>query len=398
MNEQTRERPPPQAQEPAFTVFVRGFTTHEGQQEAERALEVLFRDVAPDKIRVAVDRLSGQCKGFAHIDFKTEDGANQAVQTLNGTATANGELSVEMSNSWQSRQRGGGGGGGGGPASTKPREQWTSVFVRGLCADDGAPRIEEWLRAALEVTPARVRVGVDRSTGLAKNWAHVHFVKHADAMRAIDELSGMKTPSGTEVKAEMSIPRDQMRDRKMGGDARPPAPHGGSAPPQVGEAGDAPGAPPPPPAEPTFGLSGLLAQEANTTAKGVSLKYAEPADKAMPRRSFRLYVFKNGEMLKGNNGVLHLHRQSMYLFGRDTDAADIPTEHASCSKQHAVLQFRVREGSTEVRPYVIDLESTNGTRLNGDRIDSAMYIELKHKDMVSFGKSQREYVLIEEED
>jgi hypothetical protein len=34
-----------------------------------------------------------------------------------------------------------------------------------------------------------------------------------------------------------------------------------------------------------------------------------------------------------------LHRrQSMYLFGRERRVADIPTDHPSCSKQHAVIQ------------------------------------------------------------
>ena len=41
--------------------------------------------------------------------------------------------------------------------------------------------------------------------------------------------------------------------------------------------------------------------------------------------------------------VLHIHRQSGYLLGRDRKVADIPIDHPSCSKQHAVLQFRSME-------------------------------------------------------
>lgn len=33
-------------------------------------------------------------------------------------------------------------------------------------------------------------------------------------------------------------------------------------------------------------------------------------------------------------------RSSCYLFGRERRVADVPTDHPSCSKQHAVLQFR----------------------------------------------------------
>ena len=38
--------------------------------------------------------------------------------------------------------------------------------------------------------------------------------------------------------------------------------------------------------------------------------------------------------------LLHIYRQSAYLIGRDRAVADIHTEHPSCSKQHAALQFR----------------------------------------------------------
>ena len=37
---------------------------------------------------------------------------------------------------------------------------------------------------------------------------------------------------------------------------------------------------------------------------------------------------------------LYIHRQSYYLIGRERRVVDIATDHPSCSKQHAVLQFR----------------------------------------------------------
>lgn len=52
---------------------------------------------------------------------------------------------------------------------------------------------------------------------------------------------------------------------------------------------------------------------------------------------FLRYIFKGDEELP----FLPLHRQSAYLIGRDRKVADIPTDHPSCSKQHAVLQYRL---------------------------------------------------------
>ena len=39
--------------------------------------------------------------------------------------------------------------------------------------------------------------------------------------------------------------------------------------------------------------------------------------------------------------LLHIHRQSAYLAGRDRTVTDIPLEHPSCSKQHAAIQCTV---------------------------------------------------------
>lgn len=49
-----------------------------------------------------------------------------------------------------------------------------------------------------------------------------------------------------------------------------------------------------------------------------------------------------------------------------------------------------------VRPYIIDLGSGNGTFLNNKRIEPQRYYELKEKDVLKFGFSSREYVLLHE--
>jgi len=59
-----------------------------------------------------------------------------------------------------------------------------------------------------------------------------------------------------------------------------------------------------------------------------------------------------------------------------------------------VLQYRFV--NNRVRPYIIDLGSSNGTYLNNQRIDPQKYVELMEKDMLKFGYSSREYVLLHE--
>ena len=91
---------------------------------------------------------------------------------------------------------------------------------------------------------------------------------------------------------------------------------------------------------------------------------------------------------------MHLHRQSAYLIGKDRKIADIPVDHPSCSRQHAVLQYRFVKN--KVLPYIIDLNSSNGTYLNNQKIDPQRYVELREKDVLKFGYSSREYVLLHE--
>jgi len=148
--------------------------------------------------------------------------------------------------------------------------------------------------------------------------------------------------------------------------------------------------------KPNFGLSGKLTEETNTY-KGVVIKYNEPQEARKPRKKWRLYPFKGDDALP----VMHIHRQSAYLLGRDRRIADLPIDHPSCSKQHAVLQYRLVEykrengrGGLIVKPYIIDLGSANGTYVNNQRIESERYVELLEKDVLKFGFSSREYVLL----
>lgn len=147
-----------------------------------------------------------------------------------------------------------------------------------------------------------------------------------------------------------------------------------------------------------FGLSGKLAEDTNKV-NGTLVKYSEPLEARKPKRRWRLYPFKGEKPLP----TMYIHRQSCYLVGRDRKICDLPVDHPSCSKQHAALQYRLmpferEDGSAgkRVRPYLIDLESANGTFLNNKPIDAKKYYELIEKDVIKFGFSSREYVLLHE--
>jgi smad nuclear-interacting protein 1 len=170
-----------------------------------------------------------------------------------------------------------------------------------------------------------------------------------------------------------------------------------------------------------FGLSGALASDTQTgnARDGITLKFSEPPEARIPNTRWRLYVFrrKASDAKAGADSdkkddddlldVYHISRQSAYLFGRERKVADIPVDHGSLSKQHCVLQYRALPSKSssligeptrlQCKPYLMDLESTNGTFINGVRLDAARYYELRRGDVITLGASTREYVLLTEQ-
>lgn len=164
--------------------------------------------------------------------------------------------------------------------------------------------------------------------------------------------------------------------------------------------------------------SGALHLKESTSLSGTKLKYTAPFDARAPTAAqcdsiLRLYVFKDGELLSDKNeSVLQLHSDANhYLLGRDAQVCHLPLLHSSISKQHAVIQFRLRSQSNSldqttgndaetehtrarIHPYLMDLNSANGTRLNNQRIEAQRYYQLLHKDKIQFGESTREYVVM----
>lgn len=131
----------------------------------------------------------------------------------------------------------------------------------------------------------------------------------------------------------------------------------------------------------------------------MSLKFHQPPEARPPTISWRLYIFKGEEVLS----PIQLG-ESAYLLGKDERVCDILCENPSISRQHAVIQFRVVQSLTpegvfteSVKPYLIDLESTNGTFLNEEKVEASRYYELLHRDVMKLGFSDREYVMVKDE-
>jgi RNA recognition motif-containing protein len=101
-------------------------------ETSEADLEQLFAQAGPvESVNVIRDRETGRARGFAFVEMATDDGAQQAVSTLNERDFGGRRLTVNEARPQTPRSGGGGGygggygrGGGGGGGSRRSEPRW----------------------------------------------------------------------------------------------------------------------------------------------------------------------------------------------------------------------------------------------------------------------------------
>ncbi|KAJ5158512.1 uncharacterized protein N7500_008163 [Penicillium coprophilum] len=242
----------------------------------------------------------------------------------------------------------------------------------------------------------------ERSTSSAREDRRRHrhrSHRHRDT-RYEDEGRSSRRHRGTRSRSRSRSPQKSPSPAPQALERRGPLPSQSDAFTDVAHPGEAPA---PEKQKPNFNATGRLAAETNTVrvqgGAEIVLKYHEPPEARKPpaKEPWRMYVFKGPDLLE----TVELAERSCWLVGRERMVVDFPLDHPSCSKQHAVLQFRFVEKRNEygdrigkVKPYLIDLESANGSSINGETIPAGRYVEVMDKDVIRFGLSSREYVLM----
>ncbi|CAG8433261.1 4143_t:CDS:10 [Diversispora eburnea] len=115
-----------------------------------------------------------------------------------------------------------------------------------------------------------------------------------------------------------------------------------------------------------------------------SIPYKQPEWSSKPKDDFALEVIKSGISIE----IVNISSKEFLLLGR-LPVCDIPMEHPSISRYHAVIQF-----NDKGQVFIYDLESAHGTKLNKQRILPLKYNRLRVGDQIKFGESTRTYVLL----
>ena len=77
----------------------------------EDALKELFAQAGTvESATVIIDRMSGRSKGFGFVEMSTDEEAQKAIASINGTQHEGRSLTVNLSKPREDRSSGGGGG------------------------------------------------------------------------------------------------------------------------------------------------------------------------------------------------------------------------------------------------------------------------------------------------
>ncbi|RLN59699.1 hypothetical protein BBJ29_006531 [Phytophthora kernoviae] len=100
-------------------------------------------------------------------------------------------------------------------------------------------------------------------------------------------------------------------------------------------------------------------------------------------RRAKLRVEKGGSCIE----EVSVSSQACYVLGRSEDQCDVWLQHPSVSRQHAAI---IHDKNQQI--YVMDLDSAQGTFVNGEEIKPKEPYKLKVGDQIQFGASTRMYM------
>jgi len=130
------------------------------------------------------------------------------------------------------------------------------------------------------------------------------------------------------------------------------------------------------------------------TTQTLALQYLEPSWGGVPEKPYYLEILKNGTIVE----TVKLENKSYFTIGR-LPVCDVPFEHPSLSRYHAVLQFKTNPSPEKpVGFYLFDLDSTHGSFHNKKKCFPKTFYRLRVGHMLKFGGSTRTVLLQGPED
>lgn len=201
------------------SVFIGNLDFSVGEEEVMAMCNDILGGGLATRVRIASDRATGKPRGFGHIDFASPDGAQKAIEMLNGIQLAGRDIRVDAAQRKEDRAS---------PAmgardrSAAPRQArgglaQHSIFLGNLAWDVSNELVEDMINDILGPgLYTQVRLAVDRETGKMRGFGHVDFKDAASAERAVIELNGMQV-MGRQIRADHAQKKEEGGGSSFGG-------------------------------------------------------------------------------------------------------------------------------------------------------------------------------------
>ena len=123
--------------------------------------------------------------------------------------------------------------------------------------------------------------------------------------------------------------------------------------------------------------------------KDAPLPYIEPPWSGKCTAAYSFDILKSGKIIDS----LDLTSRNYFVFGR-LKSCDVPMDHPSLSRYHAVVQYCSQEQpNRDVGWYLYDLGSTHGSFVNKQKVAARIYVRLRVGYMIKLAGSSRLHIL-----
>jgi nucleolin len=174
-----RERKPREQREMGPSIFMGNLDFSVQDGDVQDLCDEMLGPGVVKRVRIATDRDTGRSRGFGHLDFETQEQADEALEKLAGSELSGRPLRVDIAQRKEDR-----------PRRVQSKH---SVFIGNLSWDIDTTFVEDMIDDILGPGSfAAVRLATDNQTGRIRGFGHVDFKDAETAARAVVELNGME--------------------------------------------------------------------------------------------------------------------------------------------------------------------------------------------------------------
>jgi polyadenylate-binding protein len=124
--------------------------------------------------KVAVDRATGESRGYGFVQFETVEAAEEAIKKVNGMSI---EGQVVYVGPFKKREARG------------SANNWTNVFVKNLPTEMAEEQLRKMFEEHGEITSMKLEANEE---GLSKGFGFINFATHEEASAAVEAMDGFK--------------------------------------------------------------------------------------------------------------------------------------------------------------------------------------------------------------